>query len=71
MTCNVTSVQCLTCSDPINRSSTNCECDPGFWDNGTDECQPCNYPCQNCTDGTTCESCATTPFRISLTDCHC
>eukprot|EP00828_Plagiopyla_frontata_P044041 TRINITY_DN7064_c0_g1_i1.p2 TRINITY_DN7064_c0_g1~~TRINITY_DN7064_c0_g1_i1.p2 ORF type:complete len:248 (+),score=42.83 TRINITY_DN7064_c0_g1_i1:768-1511(+) len=70
LTCNGTSSSdCLTCNSSNFRSfsSNKCDCDPRYYDDGTDnpKCQPCNYSCYACSGNleTQCTDCYANDHR--------
>jgi hypothetical protein len=59
---------CLSCNSSRQRylSGDACLCNPGYYEAGRFDCQPCNPKCQNCTSATVCTSCPANLGRYLL-----
>ncbi|EAR98213.2 surface protein with EGF domain and furin-like repeat protein, putative (macronuclear) [Tetrahymena thermophila SB210] len=61
------SIRCLQCfqNPTLNRSNTgNCQCLPGYFDDGTNvQCVQCNYTCYECDNTIQCSSCDSSKNR--------
>jgi hypothetical protein len=65
---------CLTCNASKQRyiSGDTCLCNPGYYEAGLSDCQPCDPRCQNCTSATVCTSCLESTGRfLSYGSCNC
>lgn len=64
VTCTTSANNCLTCG--ANRGAApGCLCSQGFYDDGiSTPCIACNIVCQNCSNGTSCNVCNATNFRL-------